>query len=130
MGGRNFYIGARQLTKLKAEAETLGIDISKLIDLKLRQFPLQQSPSVDSEAVEKLQEAFLQLATRVQNLELILKQYCALNEAELADLGFLRGAIEVQASRSKEATEAAQQTEQQRLELSKQVKAEIDKYLN
>lgn len=66
---------------------------------------------------------------RVQNCELILKRYCVINEAELLDLGYLRGAIEVQARQNNEAVSLAKEKEQQRLELSKKVRQEIEQYL-
>ena len=124
MPGKKIYIGAKQLAELETEAANLNIDVDELIKRKL-----QQSPSIDAEAIENLQQAFVVLANRVQNIELILKRYCILNEAELLDLGFLRGAIEVQARQNKEAVRAAKQTEQQRLQLSNKVKEEIEKYL-
>ena len=124
MPGKKIYIGAKQLAELETEAANLNIDVDELIKRKL-----QQSPSIDAEAIENLQQAFVVLANRVQNLELILKRYCVLNEAELLDLGFLRGAIEIQARQNKEAVRAAEQTEQQRLQLSNKVKEEIEKYL-
>ena len=124
MPGKKIYIGAKQLAELETEAANLNIDVDELIKRKL-----QQSPSIDAEAIENLQQAFVVLANRVQNIELILKRYCILNEAELLDLGFLRGAIEVQARQNKEAMRAAKSREQQRHQLSTQVKAEIEKYL-
>lgn len=125
MPGKKIYIGAKQLAELETEAENLGIDIDELIKRKL-----QQSPSTDTEAIETLQQAFVVLAKRMQNVELILKRYCTLTEAELLDLGFLRGAIEIQARQNKEAVKAAKTREQQRLQLSKQVQEEINKYLH
>ena len=124
MPGKKIYIGAKQLAELETEAANLNIDLDELIKRKL-----QQSPSVDAETLDNLQQTVVTLANRVQNLELILKRYCILNEAELLDLGFLRGAIEIQARQNKEAVRAAKSREQQRHQLSTQVKAEIEKYL-
>ena len=124
MPGKKIYIGAKQLAELETEAANLNIEVDELIKRKL-----QQSPSVDAETLDNLQQAVVTLANRVQNLELILKRYCILNEAELLDLGFLRGAIEIQARQNKEAIRAAKSREQQRHQLSTQVKAEIEKYL-
>lgn len=127
MPGRKFYVGAKQLAELEVEAANRNIEVEELIKRKLQQL---SAPSTNADTIDDLQQAVVTLANRVQNLELILKQYCVLSEAELIDLGYLRGAIEVQASRNKEAVKAAKQTEQQRFQLSKQVKAEIDKYLS
>lgn len=84
---------------------------------------------MNTEAIENLERGFVVLANRVQNLELILKRYCVLNEAELLDLGYLRGAIEVQAAKNAEAVRGAKERENQRLQLSKQVREEIERYL-
>lgn len=125
MPGKKIYIGAKQLAELETEAVNLNIDLDELIKRKL-----QQTPSVNTKAIENLQQAFVVLANRVQNLELILKRYCVLNEAELLDLGYLRGAIEVQAARNAEAVRGAKEREDQRLQLSKQVREEIEQYLH
>ncbi len=123
MAGKKFYIGKEQLESLTAEAERLKIGVEDLIRIKL------ESPTSDKEALEHLQKAIALLANRVQNCELILKRYCTINEAELLDLGFLRGAIEVQAQRNSEAIKRAKEKEEQRLELSKKVRQEIEQYL-
>ena len=124
MPGKKFYVGAKQLAELETEAAKLNIDVDELVKRKLQQFP-----SSTATEIEGLQQAFITLANRVQNLELILKRYCVLSEAELRDLGYLRGAIEVQAQQNSKAVRVGKQTEQQRLELSRQVRAEIEKYL-
>lgn len=124
MPGKKFYVGAKQLAELEIEAASRNMDVEELITRKLQQF---STPSTD--VIDDLQQAVVTLANKVQNLELILKRYCVLNEAELLDLGYLRGAIEVQASQNIKAVRAAKQTEQQRLQLSKQIKEEIEKYL-
>ena len=126
MPGKKIYIGAKQLAELETEAANLNIDLDELIKRKLQQFSV---PSMNTDTIEDLQQAVLNLASRVQNLELILKQYCVLSEAELVDLGYLRGAIEVQAQQNSKAVRAAKQTEQQRHQLAKQVREEIEKYL-
>ena len=123
MPGKKFYVGAKQLAELEAEAKNRNIEVEELIKRKLQQF---SAPSENAE----LQQAVVTLANRVQNLELILKQYCILSEAELLDLGYLRGAIEIQAQQNSKAVKAAKHTEQQRLQLSKQVREEIEKYLS
>ena len=123
MAGKKFYIGKEQLESLTAEAEHLKIKVEDLIRIKL------ESSSSDKEALENLQEAIAHLANRVQNCELILKRYCVINEAELLDLGFLRGAIEVQAQRNSDAVHRAKEREEQRLQLTKQVREEIEQYL-
>ena len=123
MAGKKFYIGKEQLETLTAEAERLKIGVEDLIRIKL------ESPTSDKEALEQLQKAIANLANRVQNCELILKRYCVINEAELLDLGYLRGAIEIQAQRNSEAIKRAKEKEQQRLELSKKVRQEIEQYL-
>ena len=123
MPGRKFYINAKELAELEMEAASRNIEVEELIKRKLQQF------SMSSENTE-LKQAVVALANRVQNLEIILRQYCVLSEAELLDLGYLRGAIEVQAQGSVKASQAAKKTEQQRLQLSKQVKEEIEKYLH
>lgn len=74
-------------------------------------------------------QAIALIGDRVQNCELILKRYCVLNEAQLLDLGYLRGAIEVQAQKNNEAVIRAKEKEQQRLELSRKVRQEIEQYL-
>ena len=125
MPGKKFYIGAKQLAELEAEAANRNIEVEELIKRKLQQF---SEPTTNTD-IDDLQQAFLTLANRVQNLELILKRYILLTEAELLDLGYLRGAIAVQAQQNSKAVRAAKQTEQQRLELSKQVREEIEKYL-
>lgn len=125
MPGKKFYIGAKQLAELEAEAANRNIEVEELIKRKLQQF---STPTTNTD-IDDLQQAFVTLANRVQNLELILKRYCVLTEAELLDLGYLRGAIAIQAQQNSKAVKAAKQTEQQRLELSKQVKEEIEKYL-
>ncbi len=123
MAGKKFYIGKEQLETLTAEAERLKIDVEDLIRIKL------ESPTSDKETLSNLQKALADLANRVQNCELILKRYCVINEAELLDLGFLRGAIEVQAQRNSEAVKRAKEREEQRLQLSKKVREEIEQYL-
>ena len=123
MAGKKFYVGAEQLETLTAEAERLKIGVDDLIRIKL------DSPTSNTESFKELQKAIADLANRVQNCELILKRYCVLNEAQLLDLGFLRGAIEVQAQRNSEAIKRAKEKEQQRLELSKKVRQEIEQYL-
>ena len=128
MAGRKFYINAKQLAELEAEAANRNVEVDELIKRKLQQFSAP-SANTSTDAIDDLQQAVVTLANRVQNLELILKQYCVLSEAELLDLGYLRGAIGIQAQQNNKAVRAAEQTEQQRLQLSKQVKAEIDKYL-
>ena len=123
MAGKKFYIGKEQLETLTAEAERLKIDVEDLIRIKL------ESPTSDKETLSNLQKALADLANRAQNCELILKRYCVINEAELLDLGFLRGAIEVQAQRNSEAVKRAKEREEQRLQLSKKVREEIEQYL-
>ena len=126
MPGKKIYIGAKQLAELETEAANLNIDLDELIKRKLQQFSV---PSMNADTIDDLQQVVINLAGRVQNLELILKQYCVLSEAELIDLGYLRGAIEVQAQQNSKAVRAAKQTEQQRHQLAKQVREEIEKYL-
>ena len=123
MAGIKYYIDKEQASKLEAEAEKLGLEVDVLIKLKL------ESTTSDQETLENLHRAISHLADRVQNCELILKRYCVINEAELLDLGFLRGALEVQAQRNSEAVKRAKEKEQQRLELSKKVRQEIEQYL-
>ena len=123
MAGIKHYIDKEQAERLKAEAEHLKINVEDLIRIKL------ESPPSNKETLENLQKAIADLANRVQNCELILKRYCVINEAELLDLGFLRGAIEVQAQKNSEAVSRAKEKEQQRLELSKKVREEIEQYL-
>ncbi|MGK7896263.1 MAG: hypothetical protein AB4372_22270 [Xenococcus sp. (in: cyanobacteria)] len=123
MAGIKHYIDKEQAEKLKAEAEYLKIDVEDLIRIKL-----ESSPS-NKETLENLQKAIANLANRVQNCELILKRYCVISEAELLDLGYLRGAIEVQAQRNDEAVARAKEKEQKRLELTKKVLEEIEQYL-
>ena len=127
MPGKKFYVGAKQLAELEAEAENRNIEVDELIKRKLQQFPAP-SKNADTNAIDDLQQAVITLANRVQNLELVLKHYCVLSEAELLDLGFLRGAIEVQAQQNTKAVRAAKQTEQQRLQLSNKVRQEIERY--
>ncbi len=123
MAGIKHYIDKEQAERLKAEAEHLNIRVEDLIRIKL------ESPPSNKETLENLKGAIAHLADRVQNCELILKRYCVINEAELLDLGFLRGAIEVQAQKNNEAVARAKEKEQQRLELSKKVREEIEQYL-
>ena len=123
MAGIKHYIDKEQAERLKAEAEHLKIDVEDLIRIKL------ESPPSDKSALENLQKAIADLANRVQNCELILKRYCVIDEAELLDLGYLRGAIEVQAQKNSEAVKRAKEKEQQRLELTKKVREEIEQYL-
>ena len=123
MAGIKHYIDTEQAERLKAEAERLKIDVGDLIRIKL------ESPPSNKETLENLQKAIANLANRVQNCELILKRYCVISEAELLDLGYLRGAIEVQAQRNNDAVKQAKEKEQQRLELSKKVREEIEQYL-
>ncbi len=123
MAGIKHYIDKEQAERLKAEAEHLNIRVEDLIRIKL------ESPPSNKETLENLQKAIAHLANRVQNCELILKRYCVINEAELLDLGYLRGAIEVQAQKNSEAVTRAKEKEQQRLELSKKVREEIEQYL-
>ena len=124
MPGIKHYIDKEQAAKLKAEAEKLGIDIELLIQIKLR------SSTSDN---ENLSKEIANLAERVKNCELLLKKSCLMtsltNEIGLSDLGYLRGAIEVQAQRNTEAVKRAKEKEQQRLELSKKVRQEIEQYL-
>ena len=122
MAGIKHYIDKEQAERLKAEAEHLNIRVEDLIRIKL------ESPPSNKETLENLQKAIADLANRVQNCELILKRYCVINEAELLDLGYLRGAIEVQAQKNNEAVARAKEKEQQRLELSKKVREEIEQY--
>ena len=123
MAGIKHYIDKEQAERLKAEAEHLNIRVEDLIRIKL------ESPPSNKETLENLQKAIAHLANRVQNCELILKRYCVINEAELLDLGYLRGAIEVQAQKNSEAVTRAKEKEQQRLELTKKVREEIEQYL-
>ena len=108
MPGRKFYVGSEQLTALHAEAERLKISVEDLVKIKL------EAPTSDKQALENLQKEIAHLADRLQNCELILKRYCVVNEAELLDLGYLRGAIEVQAQRNSEAVHRAKEREEQR----------------
>ena len=123
MAGIKHYIDKEQAERLKAEAEHLNIRVEDLIRIKL------ESPPSNKSTLENLQKTIAHLADRVQNCELILKRYCVINEAELLDLGFLRGAIEVQAQKNSEAVTRAKEKEQQRLELTKKVREEIEQYL-
>ena len=123
MPGKKIYIGVEQLEALEEEAARTKIDVEDLIRLKL------DSSSTDQETLENLLKAIKNLAERVQNCELILQRYCTLNEAELLDLGYLRGAIEVQASRKAEVVKVAEEREAQRLQLAQKVRAEIEQYL-
>ena len=123
MPGKKIYIGVEQLEALEEEAARTKIDVEDLIRLKL------DSSSTDQETLENLLKAIKNLADRVQNCELILQRYCTLNEAELLDLGYLRGAIEVQASRKAEVVKVAEEREAQRLQLAQKVRAEIEQYL-
>ncbi|MGK7895026.1 MAG: hypothetical protein AB4372_15745 [Xenococcus sp. (in: cyanobacteria)] len=52
-----------------------------------------------------------------------------ISEAELLDLRYLRGAIEVQAQKNNKAVSRAKEKEEQRLQLSKKVRQEIEQYL-
>ena len=123
MAGIKHYIDKEQAERLKAEAEHLKIDVEDLIRIKL------ESPPSNKETLENLQKAISLLADRIQNCEVILKRYCVISEAELLDLGYLRGAIEVQAQKNDEAVARAKEKEQQRLELSKKIREEIEQYL-
>jgi len=122
--GIKYYIDKEQAAKLKAEAEKLGIEPELLIKLKL------QSSTSDN---ENLSKEIANLAERVKNCELLWQKYCLMtslsNEVGLSDLGYLRGAIEVQAQQNSKAVKRAEEKEQQRLELSKKVRQEIEQYL-
>jgi hypothetical protein len=56
-------------------------------------------------------------------------RFCELNEAELVDLGYLRGAIEVQASRNSEAVKRAEDMELRRLQMAHKIREEVGRYL-
>ena len=123
MPGKQFYIHADLIESLEQEASKNGVSIDDLIKIKL-------SRSSNTHEQDNLMAAIANLASRVQNLELILSRYCILTEAELEDLGYVRGAIEVQADRKPEVAKSAEKLAQRRSKLAQKIRDEVEQYLN
>ena len=123
MPGKQFYIHADLIESLEQEASKNGVSLDDLIKIKL-------SRSSNTHEQDNLIAAIANLAGRVQNLELILSRYCILTEAELEDLGYVRGAIEVQADRKPEVAKSAENLAQRRSELAQKIRDEVEQYLN
>lgn len=124
MSGKQLYLNAELLESLELEASKSGINVDDLIKAKLG------SSSFSNQNQNNLVKAIASLVSRVQNLEIILSRYCILNEAELEDLGYIRGAIEVQADRKPEVAKSARKREEQRSELARKIREEVEQYLN
>ena len=87
MTGFKYYVQKDQAKALQNEANRLGVDINDLVRVRLEQTALDQT------VLEQIQQTLEKLAERLHRCELILLRFCELNEAELLDLGYLRGAV-------------------------------------
>lgn len=131
MAGKQVYVSAELLESLKQEASTSGVDIDDLIKCKLvGHSPVSGGDNSVSNNQDDLLKAIARLSSRVQNLEIILSRYCILNEAELEDLGYLRGAIEVSVAKKPEVAQSAQNRLEQRSQLARKIREEVEQYLN
>jgi hypothetical protein len=122
MTGFKYYVSKDQAKILKTESIRLGVDVADLIKMRLEQAATEQN-------LNDIQQILEKLAERLQRCELILMRFCELNEAELVDLGYLRGAIEVQASRNSEAVKRAEDMELRRLQMAHKIREEVGRYL-
>lgn len=122
MTGLRYYISKERVKFLRSESQKLGIDIDDVIKMRL------ERPD-EGQTLRSLQETLEKLTERMHRYELILMQFCSLNEAEIADLGYLRGAIEVQASKNQQAVKRAEEIELRRLQTAKEIGEKIGRYL-
>lgn len=122
MTGLRYYIPKDQAKLLRSESRRLGIDIDDVIKMRL------ERPD-EGQTLKSLQETLEKLTERMHRYELILMQFCSLNEAQIADLGYLRGAIEVQASKNQQAVKRAEEIELRRLQTAKEIGEKIGRYL-
>ncbi|MCU0537496.1 MAG: hypothetical protein MUD14_26710 [Hydrococcus sp. Prado102] len=122
MTGFKYYVSKDQAKILKTESIRLGVDVADLIKMRLEQASTVQN-------LNDIQQILEKLAERLQRCELILMRFCELNEAELVDLGYLRGAIEAQASRSSDAVKRAEEMELRRLQMAHKIREEVGRYL-
>jgi hypothetical protein len=122
MTGFKYYVPKDQAKILKTESIRLGVDVADLIKMRLEQASTEQN-------LNNIQQILEKLAERLQRCELILMRFCELNEAELVDLGYLRGAIEAQASRNSEAVKRAEEMELRRLQMAHKIREEVGRYL-
>ena len=123
MTGFKYYVQKDQAKALQSEANRLGVDINDLVRVRLEQTTLDQT------VLERMQQTLEKLAERLHRCELILLRFCELNEAELLDLGYLRGAIESQAAKNPEAVKRAEEMERRRLQLAHKIREEVGQYL-
>ena len=114
MPGLRYYIQREQLKALEAESRLLGIDVSDLINLKLKRGELDRANS---------QKELENLSLRLEKCELILIKLCELLQSGLVDMAFVRGAIESQSPDS--ANETATTLEAKRLEQSLKILEEV-----
>jgi len=122
MTGLRYYIPKDQAKFLRSESRRLGIAIDDVIKMRL------ERPD-EGQTLKSLQETLEKLTERMHRYELILMHFCSLNEAEIADLGYLRGAIEVQASKNQQAVKRAEEIERRRLQTAKEIGEKIGRYL-
>ena len=114
MPGLRYYIQREQLKALEAESRLLGIEVSDLINLKLKRGELERVNS---------QKELENLSLRLERCELILIKLCELLQSGLVDMAFVRGAIESQSPDS--VNEAATSLETRRLEQSLKILEEV-----
>lgn len=112
------YLRGEQEVALQQQANRLGIEVSDLIKVRI------SSPST-----EEIQVNLKKLTERTHHLELILIRLCHLMESNLVDTAYVRGAIEVQASRNEEAIKRAEELEVRRLQMAQRIREEVEQYL-
>lgn len=122
--GKQIYINSNLYTQLQAEAERIGTSPESLIKSKLA--IASSTPSTQAEIFKEITT----LKNKVKDLQLILLNYCILNEAELQDLGYLRAVIEKQAERKPNLLEYVEKRQKERSQLVHKMRSEIQKYLS
>ena len=123
MAVHHVYFRKEHEKALQEESERLGIEVNDLIKMRLA------NSSVTRSALEEIQNSLTKLTERMNRFELILMHLCKLAEADLIDTAFVRGAIEVQAAKSPDAINRAEELEVRRLQLAQKIRSEVERYL-
>lgn len=123
MAVHHVYFRKEHEKALQEESDRLGIEVNDLIKMRLERANLTQ------EALAEIQESLTKLTERVNRFDLILMHLCKLVESSLIDTAYIRGAIEVQATRNAEAVRRAEEMELRRLQMAQKIREEVERYL-
>ncbi|MDJ0718732.1 MAG: hypothetical protein QNJ54_31655 [Prochloraceae cyanobacterium] len=126
-GHHRIYLRSEQQQELYEKAKRLGVSVEDLIKIRLN---FQEMESLENpNELEVFTEAFKNLSNKVAHIELVLLRLCQLLESGLIDSAYVRGAIEIQAQKNREATDRAEQLEKRRLQTAQKIREEVNRYL-